>query len=979
MLLLPTEPHVERWLGPLGAEPVRTLGGFSRDLLGELDPTRALATPAMLRLVARAVVDESPPPGAGELPPRGRAALAAAVDATLGRLRGAGTSARELERSGARWLGWALGRVDARLEAANLCDARAAGALLSARLASVAPPPALAGRVAVRGWLPLDTDDWVGLEALHAGSRALGGPGVTLVLPRLGDRDGAQQADADPMQAIADRLEARWAALDDAPAVEWGAPARAAPTFERAVVAASFDAEARAVAFEVARALESGVAPERIAIVVPALGDETLEPMRAALGDARVPFTEPFGPSAAAAPAARAALLLLELADGPVRRDDLIELLRAPGVHSGPWTERAREVEAATYAAALAHRLRDVPVTADADGRAFVHALARPDDADPWMARALDRLLQSLTWLRGAGTVRELGRRFLALLDRVALGDPSVGELAAALRSDAGGGAALALSALGNGARAARVVRDAARAVDDAAVALGLGDVPLSPGELAFELERAARGARTVASTAARAGAVRIAPPADLCDLEHDLLIVTGLCGGAYGGEDDTDALLPEATRLRLPAPVRPVGGPERTSVRRAELAWAVSGAGRVVVTRSADAAADDDGTPHPTFLAAVAAGAAESREPPSRLARGAATPTARAAELVALASGAVPRGSLAHRVAVERARSAFFLDPTAAPGPFTGRATAGDGVPTAHLAACFGGASPDRPIAVTAVERGAACAFAAFARRALRLRRVDDVVEEGDARERGSLLHRALAAAFEAAYGPGPRDRRAVLARGRSAAERALAVDERATALRRETIEQAVDGAVRVLAHDLDGSDALSFAFAEQRFAGDGAWGPLVLEAPGEAPVYVDGQIDRIDRSSDGRSARVVDYKTGKGSPVADWGRTSFQLPLYGAVVARELGVSAIEALYVRVRPNGAVEEAPRKASDRSLDGERRQAAARAAHHVVLSLWRGEIAPRPAKPSTCARCEARDLCRRPAVVPEAFDEESGR
>jgi hypothetical protein len=36
----------------------------------------------------------------------------------------------------------------------------------------------------------------------------------------------------------------------------------------------------------------------------------------------------------------------------------------------------------------------------------------------------------------------------------------------------------------------------------------------------------------------------------------------------------------------------------------------------------------------------------------------------------------------------------------------------------------------------------------------------------------------------------------------------------------------------------------------------------------------------------------------------------------------------------------------------------------------VVLGLWRGEVAPRPWDGKLCARCDARDVCRRPDVAP---------
>ena len=133
---------------------------------------------------------------------------------------------------------------------------------------------------------------------------------------------------------------------------------------------------------------------------------------------------------------------------------------------------------------------------------------------------------------------------------------------------------------------------------------------------------------------------------------------------------------------------------------------------------------------------------------------------------------------------------------------------------------------------------------------------------------------------------------------------------------------------------------------------------------------MYVDGQIDRVDASDDGRRARVVDYKTGRLPSADDHGKSAFQLPLYAAVVAGALGCDDVEAVYVSVRQRGAVDEWPRSEADRRALGARRGDIAEAARQVIVGLWQGEVGPRPAKATLCTRCEARDVCRRPAVAP---------
>jgi ATP-dependent helicase/nuclease subunit B len=144
----------------------------------------------------------------------------------------------------------------------------------------------------------------------------------------------------------------------------------------------------------------------------------------------------------------------------------------------------------------------------------------------------------------------------------------------------------------------------------------------------------------------------------------------------------------------------------------------------------------------------------------------------------------------------------------------------------------------------------------------------------------------------------------------------------------------------------------------------------PLRGDDHGGAVVYVDGQIDRVDVSADRRRARVVDYKTGRLPAADEHGQRAFQLPLYAAVVADVLGCEEVEAVYVAVKTRGVIEEHPRSEEERRALGARREEVAAAARKIILRMWDGEVAPRPAKAALCTRCEARDVCRRPAVAP---------
>ncbi|WP_437930735.1 PD-(D/E)XK nuclease family protein [Sorangium sp. So ce291] len=1035
LLLVPTERHVERELASLDAREARAAGqevrsrwSFVSEALALLAPDVAIASPQATRLATRLALDALPQ-GRLRQPaePAARVALAHTLDRALGSFRRAGTTPADLRALGTPYaiaIGEVLERADATLRAARLVDPRCAGVLLARALRSAGASSALPlpRKITIRGAVAWEPDDLAWVEALHAAVRARDGAGVTVELPALQGEGAAP---------VADLLERRWASLEEAPEIAWVPDAGAEPL--AAISARTAEGEARAAAAEVAAALGRGIPPERIAVVVPALDDAALEPLRAALTDAGVRFSEPRGRAAASCPDGRVALAILRLAVGPVRREQAIEILRAPGVHAGAWMDRTSAAEAEKRSVDLAHRLRDVPVEVDRTGRLLVESLisvvaarradrrAGPpraggreaeleaeldlgiemlqraddphgDDEEAWMPHALERLLASARWVGEATTRPEIVRRFLSLLDKLGFGEPGVEELRAALRGERRGGGAIALEAMGQGARAARAIREQAEALARAARDLGCEERPATAAEVYAELERAAaeQGAGP-RGDAGRAGAVRVDLPAGFTALEHDIVVVTGLEARAYGGSPGADeTLLGEPLRARLPTPSRPASGRERQAAQRAELGWALAGARSVALCfmRGDDSEPNE---PHPLFEAAVAAGARERTEPASRVAPDATTLGPRDAELIALAGGGRPAADIAERVRIERARADFFLDPRAPIDLYTGRVLLEqDPALGAQLRAAIGGAHPGRPIAVTHIERAVGCSFAAFARRVLHVRRAEDLAESADARERGTLIHRALQASFEALRELGPdRDPAEQLAAARAAAEAALGVSAPMAPLRREAVEKAIADVLEVVVRAIDGEDSspeLRFLLAERRFgAGEPPpWQPLELPpsdgddegAAGAPSLWVDGQIDRIDRSTDQRVVRVVDYKTGK-LPDAKERRRALQLPLYSAIAARALGAEEVRAVYIGVRQRGLVELWPRTAEEQRALAEGWAEAARTARAAVVALWHGRAAPRPALPTLCARCDARDVCRRPAVVPmdEAAEE----
>jgi RecB family exonuclease len=980
-----------------GAGNVRVFQDFVAEVvLHQARPVVPATLPAVRILTARALgaID----PGRLRWPDEAsaRVGLASSMDRAIGRLRRASvTSARlrALATPRAEILAEVIDAIDAALGAHGLADPRGLGTIAALRLRE-APRASLhaidaallSGAAIVTGMVAFEPDDLAVIEALHARLREGGGAGVSVVLPRLTTPD-------DPVAAVAGDLERRWAELADAPELVW--LETRAPLAIQAITARDPDGEARAVVAAVLTALSRGAAPERIAILVPALDEPRLSPLRAALTDARVPFAEPRGRPAPSDPAGRILLGLLALAKGPVTRELVIELLRAPGLHLGAWMDCASAIEASSRAALLAHRLREVPVEIDRTGRLLslglqdLIAMRRRNTArarrtgplpdEGWMVECLDRLLADARAIgEGEPSRRELVSRLFALADRLALGRPEPREIAAALRAERHLGG-LALRALGDSATAVRTLREAARAIVEAAESVGCSERPATPGELAAELAIVAveldRGA---AASATSAGAVRVALAADLAAIDHDLLVIMGLDARSHGASEGDESLLDEALRQRLPAASRPLSARDRERCRRAELGLAIASAARLI-TSFCTGDESELASPHGWFRWAEALGADRHQEPISRVARLASPLDARSAELCALARGGEPRPDIAERARIERSRTAYFLDPRAAGHAFSGRVILGDEAARARFIASVGGDTQERPVAVTAIERAAGCAFAGFARRVLHVRLREDLGEHADARERGTLVHRALEYAFEGVreHGVGD-DPSRVLAAARAHAEAGLGLPTALAPLRREAIDQAVADAVAVVARALvlDAGGALRFRHAEQAFGSGDAWPALALhpgegeDPEGRATVWVDGQIDRVDVALDGSAASVVDYKTGRIPAIEDHGRTAFQLPLYAAVVAQQLGVDDVSALYVAVRQRGFVDEWPRADEARRALGGRRVEAVIAARRVMLAQWRGEIDPRPAKATLCARCEARDVCRRPAAAP---------
>jgi len=971
-----TELAVERAGSPRALSERRL---FER-LEAELSPGARAASRPLLRLCAKRALDRADLRALGlesrtdTDDPRERAALAGVLDATLGELLGAGTTPDDLERTGTRRgsaLAAVMQAVFADLSSVGRFDSRAVLSAGSRALLAAGDPienRALPDVIELFGYADLEPGRIALWLELHAAMRARGRRGVSLRWPRL-DQGGG------PLATLAEALEQRLGDEPDPFEIEWEDPHP--PLSIRAIDAHGSEAEARAVVRAVLDGLAAGARPDRICVVVPSADENFVGPLRAHFDEAKLAISEAHGPPVEHAPEAKLFGSLLAMAATRLDRDAIVELLRTPGLHPGSLVERAEEARATDRAAALAARLREVPVAQHRTGELFVEALMQTlaSDRDKgvesrWMVPALERLNAELTSLRDAKTIEAALSGLLGLAERLRLGDPSAAEVRAALLAEEGRHASSSMRAVGAGAVAVRAMTEALTGMRDAARLLGTGGQPVDLGELAIDWAELSGATRTAArGGSGRTGAIRIGSLREVLGVRHDLVVVTRLGATRYFGRK-APSLLDEATRRLLPVKRRPRTERERLTAREAELAWALSSADSVVMTH---ASTDDDGRsaepPHARLLAALAAGAPQRVEPASRLARSASLISARARDLWSLSHGGPTDEALGARVEIERDRYEFFVRPSTAATRFSGRI----GAPLLPaLLDRFGGDTAERALAVGVVERTVLCAFRAFAERVLGSRRSEDATDALSPLERGDLLHRALHAAFECERQLPPSVPLAErLERARVAAEAACDLDAAGSAIRRDGRARTVADAIEVLRADLEGDRAFVYREGERPFGREYAppWGPLVLTGPAGASVFVEGRLDRVDQSADGSAVRVIDYKA--GSPKArKIGETDFQVPLY-ALVATRLGAQRTLGAYASVGQGGQLTLRPKKEADQELDLELVGQTAAAA---VERVWSGVVAPRPRTMRVCDHCNARGLCRRPAVVPADDD-----
>jgi ATP-dependent helicase/nuclease subunit B len=950
--VVPTESHVDEALRD--DRVASTCGSFLARLTA--DWAERPATPEVTRLATALALESVRDEYLGTA----SHAMALALDEGLGALRRAGIDAVALRRADtprAMHLARLLEATNEMFRTRHLFDDRALGWIAAAAI-DKAPIEELPAAVVVDGLFHFDASQCAWLEAL---ARRVP---VTVRMPRTAN---------EPALSI---LETRWQSLSRAPELEFYE--LAVPDAVTVVEARTEAAEARAIARAVLDALASGTAAEGIAIVVPALEEDFLEPLRTALGEARVAFREPRGRPPIASPAVRAALAWLDLASAPLNRDVLIDLLRTTAADPAPFVDGSTPSARRHRALAFAGRLARIPVRTDRDGTLLTDALAADiSDEETWMLDSIHRVYRARGDLARAATRDEIVAKLKRTWDDLRLSAPSTQTMAALATQDPfDREASLIAVQLRDHATGFRALLEAADRVAGAARILGVADATVSTARFRVELEQALAGVATPGTR--RPGSVRVVRAAEVVRLRTDLLIVARASEDALERASGGQAVLDDRTTARFIASRRPPSAMELAAANQSALLAAIDGAARLVVTRSATDAEGRPVAPARLFTE-LSERSAVLREPASPLHPAASVLSPRGRELATIASDGISKDiDVERRAAVERERLAFFLDPRRPANPWTGSIDTAEGAVREHLPDAFGGTS-SRPIAATAIEKGAQCRFSAFATGVLRASSTDTIGEALEPWQRGSLVHRALWIAFEAL-----RKRQVGLGRdaevaAATAAARKVLVREQGSPLYRAEVDRALRDVAAVVEWSLEDNSDFHFAYGERSFGasrisgagrGDPGWPALALRE-GDTTVYVRGRIDRIDLSRDGARARVIDYKTGSLPAWKDVGSLVFQPPLYAYVVLLQMGILSVPE--VRSFYLDTSKRPPRTLpieKSQVFSVEAIKSAERSAARVVIDMWNGNIAPRPADAAICSRCDVRDICRRPAAMP---------
>jgi RecB family exonuclease len=1012
-IIVPTERHVER----LGLEGLRaeTRSALGRRLIAALAPEARFATPEVTRLalteaLRAALWDDD------LLGPLVRASgspylrTVELVDEAIGELRRAVTPLAALEaveKGGgsaglrASTLRRAMVALDRTLEVKGMIDARSQGRVLADVLRRTRPDEVVAAVRAktltarfIVAWDPVDLTWWSALARAFA---RVTGQHVRIELPSFGRNDLDPMRERDPLEALFDEVAP---VLDDPPLFftippilgDFAAASRPSEP-DRVEVVAAADAmrQARAAVHAARKAIAEGVPVDRIAVALPRIDEEVLVPLRAAFVEAGLPFHEPRGAPAASAAIVAAALDAHTLAARGLPRLDVAMLLRSRYVDAPKVTGIDERREAKRVLLQIADALEGAPSKVGVDAaRAFEETIASAG-GEP-LRPVARRIADLLTAVELANTRSAHARAARSLWD--ALGFParvSLDARATLATDDVPVGLARAeLGALSRDAHGWRVLIDSVEAYMAAVSALGLGAAPVSSEVFRYELSRTLE-AGAPPPGAGRVGALRIVRVGEIAGEPLAHLIVLDANEGILPPSAPAGPLLPDALAERLRA-IDPGAAPASAGMLRARelsaLALAASAAERVTLFYRECGDGGEALAPSPFVLALTRGGARARRSGGGALVDAPLShreaELQRASRLGIGAPGVEPEAT--RRAKTERTREVHHGLATPRPRNDLVGDLAVDAALAGVLEAESGGG--DRPLPITSLERFARCAFQGYVHQLLGVRDVRTVGETPDAREAGTLVHEALAAAMRAALPllqVRPMDRDAVRTLAMEAADAVLWRGAETT-LRKLALDLARERVLRVVEWTLAQNEWV-FALAEQAFGDPHAtagneW-PAIDLGDAAAPIRLRGTIDRVDvdrSDSHPKRVRVIDYK-GSAETVRqarrELGQTMLQVPLYAVAAASSLDATSSEGMYLPV-----AELDPRFGEDATFAKRWQEVMrddARALRDrvrgIVAQVRSGALAPTPERETFCDQCSFDGICRRPRFVAAEFEE----
>ncbi|MHB8420893.1 MAG: PD-(D/E)XK nuclease family protein [Myxococcales bacterium] len=786
-----------------------------------------------------------------------------------------------------------------------------------------------------------------------------------------------------------------------------GAESVPSPSPVAAVTLPTDEAEAREVALRVRKLLCAGAAPDRIALAGSAGARGAAARTLAA---ARIAVAEGSPRSLAETLPGRAALSLLDLAEGGIEREPLCRLLLAGLLPLGGRPgQRSR-------GRALSQALREAGGLDHASGTLLPPLLAhveRKEQRLRELARELERAVAVISALPPAGAAAGQASALWAALGELGITSALLAGPPPEIRDEGGEGRA----------RAQIAAAESAAALDRLGKLLSeLAALPralrIDPSRSAFlALLRAALVREPAPAGRSAASGVWLCEPSALAGRSFDHVFLLGLADAEVdrGG----DALLPAALREALcrrlgrPACLRPSG--RAALVRQQRLAFYLACcSARVSLTGSA-ARLDGRGRPaEPSAQLRELARASGLDEPLSLdrpilpigelcLSRAEAVwahaeepDVTRAEPEQAAWAGETRDRERRRHLAIREARA----DPTSG-----GLLSAEDAELGETLRARLFG----RPLSPKLLSLLANCGFRALCEVVLRLGPRAERDEQLDPRESGNVRHRCLRDGFLALARSGllplaggdrrERELEVFLGAARAALDGYESEEPVGHPLVWAAERRAIERQLRRLyGRELEDPGWLPTWFELPFAPGGGPVGQLSLFAPAEdlaslrPPLSIDlpggsvllgGRLDRVDRSVAPGRLRIIDYKSsGLGTHVRrlarGFGESELQLAVYALLARHGLAAGgAVDAAYVSIADaelNGSIAALAGKqgidldlflavdpASRERCRAEGLPNLAERIGELVAGASRGEL---PVTPGDCRGCDYASACR---------------